>query len=113
VERSLVVLAGNVNPIDHLDKSGKLKGKSEKWRMQTLAIPNFFVLTFHVYFCISHCLLWQQLPFVLFNKDLDPGFQLLEVSLLKEAEVPLNPIRIIDSLFLHDPVRALIPTNQQ
>ena len=44
--------------------------------------------------------LGQELPLVLLDHGLDTAFQLLDVLLLEQSHIPLDPIRIIDTFFL-------------
>src|SRR5437867_6851310 len=55
----------------------------------------------------------QELPFILFDEDLRAGFKLLHVVHFKNAHVSLDPIRVIDPFFLHQPSSEFILANQQ
>jgi hypothetical protein len=55
---------------------------------------------------------WEELPLILIDKDLDPCLQLFDIVLFEQPHIALDSIFVIDSLFLHDPIVALIPSKQ-
>jgi hypothetical protein len=56
--------------------------------------------------------LGKQLPFVLFDKHFDTGFQFLDVLFLEEPKIALDSIIVIDPLFLHHAVMTFVSSNQ-
>ncbi len=57
--------------------------------------------------------LGQELPLILFYKHFDAGIQFFEIVLFEHPEIPVNSIRIINSLFLSQPTGEFIFPNQQ
>src|SRR5437868_11192138 len=57
--------------------------------------------------------LGQELPLILLYEDLNARLKLLKIVLFEESHIPLDPIRIVDPLFLHHSTHTLILPNQQ
>jgi hypothetical protein len=57
--------------------------------------------------------LGQELPLILLNENFDARLELLNVVFLEEPHVSLDPIRIVDPLFLHHSTDTLVLANQQ
>ena len=56
--------------------------------------------------------LGEELPLILFNKDLDARLQFLDIILLEQTHVAFDPIIVVNTFFLHHPVVSLISSDQ-
>lgn len=115
VERRSINGAGNVDPIDHDRRDGfqLAAGRYPTTHREGRAIDRFG-LTHGKRMTArrgseTEEQLRQELPFVLFDHDLDAGLQLLHVIFFEDSHVAVDPIRIIDALLLHDSAGPLIP----
>src|SRR5689334_7257678 len=70
----------------------------ESYRLRRDEVPSVF--------------LWQELPFVLFDKHFDAGLQFLDIILFEKPEIAFDAIIVIDPLLLHHAVVTFIASNQ-
>src|SRR5690242_14631418 len=70
----------------------------ESYRLRRDEVPSVF--------------LWQELPFVLFDKHFDAGLQFLDIILFEKPEIAFNAIIVVDPLLLHHAVVTFIASNQ-